>query len=351
MCGGIFLVAYNQFFSIKCIQCPDLWNAIFQMQWGPLSMSHEVSWHCQKKKKCVVRIGTMVGAADTAGLPSARHKADLSSHTEQTLLQPTGQAAFLHTQGKDSISVNTRRPTFCHTEKTSLLHAQSWPPFYIYRPTQPPSLYIGSGMNDFQSFLEYAGSSVWLLPGYWIFFFSCRIVLGRHSLTKAAPGEYLVSLEAQPHATGTSPSRSCSGCRHAQLQKLEQLCGKHLCLLFQSQFLILEVIQMIKTKINVSLLFKCQLLRIRGQSISPAPRGACLGFQTQGTCAHTSWDSLADSHAVDKKVKRLPALPPSSWTLEPSKILDKKISCGLTGISLTFPGSNLLKARAKAVRK
>lgn len=137
-------------------------------------------------------------------------------------------------------------------------------------------------------------------------------MLGRHSFTKAAPGEYLVSLEAQPHATGTSPSRSCSGCRHAQLQKLEQLCGKHLCLLFQSQFLILEVIQMIKTKINVSLLFKWQLLRIRGQSISPAPRGACLGFQTQGTCSHTSWDSLADSHAVDKKVKRLPALPPSS---------------------------------------
>lgn len=144
------------------------------------------------------------------------------------------------------------------------------------------------------------------------YFFFCRIVLGRHSLTKAALGEYLVSLEAQPHTTGTSPSRSCSGCRQAQLQKLEQLCGKHLCSLFQSQFLILEVIQMIKTKINVSLLFKCQLLSIRGQSISPAPRGACLGFQTQGTCAHTSWDSLADSHAVDKKVKRLPALPPSS---------------------------------------
>lgn len=350
MCGGIFLAAYNQFFSIKCIQCPDLWNAIFQMQWGPLSMSHEVSWHCQKKKKkCVVRIGTMVGAADTAGLPSARHKADLSSHTEQTLLQPTGQAAFLHTQGKDSISVNTRRPTFCHTEKTSLLHAQSW---HIHIQTYPASLSVHWIRNEW--FPELSGICwVLSLAASWLLniFFSCRIVLGRHSLTKAAPGEYLVSLEAQPHATGTSLSRSCSGCRHAQLQKLEQLCGKHLCLLFQSQFLILEVIQMIKTKINVSLLFKWQLLRIRGQSISPAPRGACLGFQTQGTCAHTSWDSLADSHAVDKKVKRLPALPPSSWTLEPSKILDKKISCGLTGISLTFPGSNLLKARAKAVRK
>lgn len=152
------------------------------------------------------------------------------------------------------------------------------------------------------------------------------------------------------HATGTSPSRSCSGCRHAQLQKLEQLCGKHLCLLFQSQFLILEVIQMIKTKINVSLLFKCQLLRIRGQSISPAPQGACLGFQTQATCAQTSWGSLADCHAVDKKVKRLPALPPSSRTLESSKTLDKNLLWSHR-LSLAFPRSNLLKARAEAVRK
>lgn len=174
-------------------------------------------------------------------------------------------------------------------------------------------------------------------------------MLVRHGLTKAALGEYLVSLAAQQHATGTSLSGSCSGCRHAQLQKLEPLCGKHLCLLFQSQFLILEVIQMIKTKINVSLLFKCQLLRIRGQSISPAPQGACLGFQTQGTCAQTSWDSLADSHAVDKKVKRLSFVPVLELLNHQRPWI--KISCGLTGISLTFPGSNLLKARAKAVRK
>lgn len=78
------------------------------------------------------------GAADTAGLPSARHKANLTSHTEQTLLQHTGRAHFLYTQGKDSLSVNTRRPTFCHTEKTSLLHAQSCPPPSKY--TDLPSL-------------------------------------------------------------------------------------------------------------------------------------------------------------------------------------------------------------------
>lgn len=126
---------------------------------------------------------------------------------------------------------------------------------------------------------------VWLLYGYRTF--SCQSLLCRHSLTQATLGEYLVSLEAHQHVTGTSPSHSRSGCACEQLQKLEQLRRKHLCL-FQSQFLILEVIQMIKTKINVLLLFKCQLLRIRGQSISPAPQGAFLEFQTQCTCIQTS---------------------------------------------------------------
>lgn len=87
---------------------------------------------------------------------------------------------------------------------------------------------------------------------------------------------------------------------------------------------------MIKTRINVLLLFKCQLLRIRGQSMSPAPWGACLVFQSQGLGTQTIWDGLAISPGVGIEVQKLPFLPFLEALNHQNPCI--KISCGHMGI-------------------
>lgn len=71
-------------------------------------MSHEVSWHCQKKKKCVVRSCTMVGAADTAGLPS----------TGSLLTQ---SRPFFNPQGRPTFCTHKGRLNFCEHKEAYLL--------------------------------------------------------------------------------------------------------------------------------------------------------------------------------------------------------------------------------------
>lgn len=117
------------------------------MQWGPLVLSHEVSWALQKMCGEKLHHG---GTADTTGLPSVRCKADLSSthradppstHSRQTLLQYIQDKPTFNTH-RDLPSTHTEqtllkhtqsRPPSTHTEQTPLQHTQGKPTFCTYR--------------------------------------------------------------------------------------------------------------------------------------------------------------------------------------------------------------------------